>query len=225
MLDEFRSRNCQCVNSATSQPVGTPLTSFTFSWPGKRKTDEPFAVDFLGHLFQQRDAPLVVFNQLIIRRENRGNLSLDMKLWNKRSVIRRRIPWFRVVWHARRQCIRPGFASGHLCPRYRSSRTDNGSRPVAVEAKAQQSGLRTQPSPVLDRLWARWPFVATVPFLRENDVTGLTHAAFERDSPMCSDTMTSATKSKLYRACHAERSARPDHGNIRESVTERTRWL
>ncbi|MEI2655666.1 MAG: hypothetical protein V9G16_05345 [Nitrosomonas sp.] len=33
---------------------------------GKAQTHKPFAVNFLGHFFQQRDAPLVIFDQFVI---------------------------------------------------------------------------------------------------------------------------------------------------------------
>ena len=67
-----------CFNSfACPNRLGTPLTNFHLFVAGEAEADEPFAVDFLGQLFQQRDAPFVVFNQLIIRRENRGDLSAE----------------------------------------------------------------------------------------------------------------------------------------------------
>src|SRR5664280_988389 len=42
------------------------------------KTDEPFAVGVLGYLFQQRNASIVTFDQLIIRRQNRRYLVLNL---------------------------------------------------------------------------------------------------------------------------------------------------
>jgi hypothetical protein len=39
-----------------------PVNMNTINSPHRSKADEPFAVDLLGHLLQQRDAPLVVLD-------------------------------------------------------------------------------------------------------------------------------------------------------------------
>ena len=44
---------------------------------GKAHADEPLAVEFLSHLFEQGDAALVCLDQIVVGRQNRGDLTLD----------------------------------------------------------------------------------------------------------------------------------------------------
>ena len=44
---------------------------------GVVEVDKPFAVEAARHVFQYADAPLVVFDQLVVGREDAGNALLD----------------------------------------------------------------------------------------------------------------------------------------------------
>ena len=46
---------------------------------GEAEVDEPLAVERAGHLFQNLDAPLVVFDQIVVGRQDARDPALDRK--------------------------------------------------------------------------------------------------------------------------------------------------
>ena len=50
---------------------------------GVAEVDEPFAVEAARHVFQYADAPLVVFDQLVVGGENAGDATLNVQ-WKNR---------------------------------------------------------------------------------------------------------------------------------------------
>lgn len=47
------------------------------------EVDEPLLVEAPGHLLQDRDAPRVVLDQIVIRRQDRRNAPLEMGIGSK----------------------------------------------------------------------------------------------------------------------------------------------
>jgi len=45
--------------------------------PRKPHPHKPFSVDFLGHFFQQRNPAFIVFDQVVIGREDGGDFLLN----------------------------------------------------------------------------------------------------------------------------------------------------
>src|ERR1700722_623807 len=61
--------------------AGAPAIGNSLGKPGitiaaEAVPDEPLAVNFAGHHFQVSDPPIIILNQLIIRRDNTRDLSL-----------------------------------------------------------------------------------------------------------------------------------------------------
>ncbi len=51
--------------------------------PGVPEVDEPLAIDPLGHLLQDLDPPIVVLDEVVVCGEDRGDLALYSKRWQR----------------------------------------------------------------------------------------------------------------------------------------------